>query len=566
MNTKQYLLTLAGGLSLVLLVFLAIPNFASANATAVLFTEDFETDGVGSRYSVSEVCNDGSGNYFTRTDGSDISSSIAYNGPSGAFFYAAQDTDASPCTLSTEVITFTAFSLAGHTEFAFTGLFAEDDASNGDEDWDDTSQVSVFVSVDGGAEQEILRFAAEGGTNSEPRQDTDFDGSGDGVPLTDTFAQFVGCFSATGTSAVIRMEIDRLDAGDEDIAFDLLQVEGDTVVPSVCTEEVNIPPAVDVTEPADGAAVVPIGANIVVTFTEAITLTGSLTLTDGTTNVSTTVVDVDNVSGLVFDPVSDLMPATRYTATLAADAVYDSANEGMRADYRFIFTTESNNNCNESLLINEIDADQDGNDDAEFVEIYDGGVGNTALDGCVLVLLNGSDDASYAAYDLDGLSTDASGYFVIGGTTMTPAPDATFDGRDNQLQNGPDAVAIYSADASDFPTDTPATTNKLISVLVYGVNDSDDTGLLNALGETTQYEENGNGDSANESLQRVQGSDIRDNDQVYVPSTPNPGTFNATATTAVAMGRYTVATSAVQALLLLSVLGLGSMTMYARRR
>ena len=43
-----------------------------------------------------------------------------------------------------------------------------------------------------------------------------------------------------------------------------------------------------------------------------------------------------------------------------------------------------------------------GTDVLEFVELFDGGVGGTSLDGLVLVFYNGSDDLSYAAYDLDG--------------------------------------------------------------------------------------------------------------------------------------------------------------------
>ncbi len=46
-----------------------------------------------------------------------------------------------------------------------------------------------------------------------------------------------------------------------------------------------------------------------------------------------------------------------------------------------------------SVLINEVDADQVGTDAAEFVELFDGGVGNTDLSGLVAVLMNGSDDA-----------------------------------------------------------------------------------------------------------------------------------------------------------------------------
>ncbi len=46
------------------------------------------------------------------------------------------------------------------------------------------------------------------------------------------------------------------------------------------------------------------------------------------------------------------------------------------------------------IVINEVDADTVGTDALEFIELYDGGVGNTPLDGLVLVTYNGSDDLS----------------------------------------------------------------------------------------------------------------------------------------------------------------------------
>ncbi len=47
-----------------------------------------------------------------------------------------------------------------------------------------------------------------------------------------------------------------------------------------------------------------------------------------------------------------------------------------------------------ALVINEVDVDQTGTDTAEFIELYDGGVGNVALTGLVLVWFNGGDDKS----------------------------------------------------------------------------------------------------------------------------------------------------------------------------
>ena len=110
---------------------------------------------------------------------------------------------------------------------------------------------------------------------------------------------------------------------------------------------------------------------------------------------------------------------------------------------------------------------------AEFVELYDGGVGNTALDGLVLVLFNGSDDASYDAVDLDGFTTNSAGFFVVDGSV--------FGGTSNLIQNGADGVGLFTGKDTDFPNDTPATTTNLLDAVVYGTNDADDTGLLLSL-------------------------------------------------------------------------------------
>lgn len=59
-----------------------------------------------------------------------------------------------------------------------------------------------------------------------------------------------------------------------------------------------------------------------------------------------------------------------------------------------------------NVIINEVDADQTSTDNAEFIELYDGGVGLTDLSGLSLVLYNGSDNKSYLAYDLDGYQTN----------------------------------------------------------------------------------------------------------------------------------------------------------------
>ena len=169
----------------------------------------------------------------------------------------------------------------------------------------------------------------------------------------------------------------------------------------------------------------------------------------------------------------------------------------------------------QSIVINEIDPNTPGSDTAEFIELYSSSP-NFNLDGYVLVLFNGGDDASYASYDLDGHTTNSNGYFVIGDTGVTGTSITLLS---SGLQNGPDAVALYQADKSDFPADTPVTTTNLVDVVVYDTNDADDTGLLTGLGETVQYNEDEQNDKDNHSLQRQ-------SDGSFKAASPTPNSSN----------------------------------------
>jgi predicted extracellular nuclease len=153
------------------------------------------------------------------------------------------------------------------------------------------------------------------------------------------------------------------------------------------------------------------------------------------------------------------------------------------------------------LVINEVDSDTPSTDVLEFIELYDGGAGNTELDGLVVVLYNGNGDVSYSAFDLDGFATDADGYFVIG--SVAGADIDVDPGNSGWLQNGADAVALYSGDVADFPNGTAVTTEDLLDALVYDTNDADDAGLLVLLNAgQSQINEDGSGDKDNHSNQR----------------------------------------------------------------
>ena len=219
--------------------------------------------------------------------------------------------------------------------------------------------------------------------------------------------------------------------------------------------------------------------------------------------------------------VNGLMPNTIYRVMVCE---YNGEN-----GFEKYLTTESidnaTNQLTKNIMINEVDADTPSTDDQEFIELYDGGSGNTSLDGLILVFFNGSDDASYYRIDLNGYTTDANGFFIIGNTGIAGV-GLTFN--DGLLQNGPDAIALYADSVSNFPNDTPVDTNYLVDALVYGIDDADDLGILVLLNASEpQVNENGNGSKDYHSNQRIaNGTGGLLNTSTYDQQPPTPGARN----------------------------------------
>lgn len=257
-------------------------------------------------------------------------------------------------------------------------------------------------------------------------------------------------------------------------------------------------PFVSSTSPINGAIDVATGSNISITFSESVNATGSsFSIECPTGSPQSFSLSSSPSTTFTLDPTSDLPNNTLCTVTVFASQITDDdANDppdNMEANHVFSFTTVAP--VADFMIINEVDSDTPGTDAAEFVEFYDGGVGNTSLNGLVVVFYNGSNDLSYASFDLDGFTTDANGYFTLGNNAV-PGRDLVFGG--NVLQNGADAVAIYVGNASNFPNNTPVTTANLLDAIVYDTADANDPELLVLLNAgQPQVDENsgGNGDT-----------------------------------------------------------------------
>lgn len=192
------------------------------NAQTQVYVLDFETAG---GYSTSmEEQTDGGGDYFIRTDGTNISES--FTNKQGSYFFAANDIDAdgmsSPATLTIDDI-----NIAGYSNLEIRVYLAEGDDGS-DNDWDADDNVHIDFDIDNsGSFTNGIWIENNGATyNSAPFIDTDYDGTGDGTEITDAFIQFTKSLGNTGAWLDIKITFNGLDSGDEDIAIDHIEVYG----------------------------------------------------------------------------------------------------------------------------------------------------------------------------------------------------------------------------------------------------------------------------------------------------------------------------------------------------
>ncbi|MFN8493525.1 MAG: hypothetical protein U0350_38350 [Caldilineaceae bacterium] len=257
--------------------------------------------------------------------------------------------------------------------------------------------------------------------------------------------------------------------------------------------------------------------------------TGAKVTTSSTTFTGT--VTTLSVGGVVTITARALVPLNASGPSFVNTATVTAANDSTPGNNTASVTTNLVAAPSSTVLINEVDADTPGSDTAEFVELY--GPAHTALDGLCLVFWNGGTDSSYLALDLDGYSLNAQGYFVVGNAAVANA-GLTF--ANSALQNGPDAVALYSVSACSaiFPSSTPLTTANLVDALVYDTGKTIDTGLAVLLNAgQTQVDENANTASADQSSARCpDGAGGARNTTAYRQVTPSPGAANCTTATA----------------------------------
>ncbi|GGE38659.1 hypothetical protein GCM10010832_18670 [Psychroflexus planctonicus] len=235
------------------------------NAQTTIYTQDFETENSGYTPSVTEGSVGSFVDIFNRSNPN--------IGGNSTFIWAVEDTGVTPATITLDQIDIT-----GYSDFTFL----IDLLAHHYNDWDNSDEMSITYSIDGGAAQNLLWVRNNGGTFNEAASlDTDFDGVGDcgagtlpalttgtsGCTVTsDQFATFSSStIPLSGNSTLdITISFEGLTATDEGIYLDNIQVQATPLSTNDTTTEVFAPTtqvaasaqtAIDVTTALDGFAV-----------------------------------------------------------------------------------------------------------------------------------------------------------------------------------------------------------------------------------------------------------------------------------------------------------------------
>ncbi len=207
----------------------------AVQSQTLIHVVDFETQGLG--YTTSSPEFHSGSDYFSQT-----TSNVGVTGRIGSGVFAAQDIDEGislPAFLNIQNINIT-----GYTNLELRVYLAEED-DGGSQDWDNPDYVHFNGTIDAGGSFNLLWIENDGSaSNSAPFIDTDFNGVGDGTEITDAFQQFIVPIVGTGNNLNLEIEFD-LDAGDEDIVIDHIEVYGISAPP--CT-----PPTVNSFYPTVG--------------------------------------------------------------------------------------------------------------------------------------------------------------------------------------------------------------------------------------------------------------------------------------------------------------------------
>ena len=223
---------------------------STADAASNLLNITFESSG-GYSTSITEFT-DAASDYFLRTNGNDINSNVEFNNIQGSYYFAAQDIDGDGASIPAS-ITIEDVDISSQGNLEFSIYIAEDDDGS-QQDWDDLDYLHIDYDIDNsGIFTDLIHVEGSNSLDTEPKIDTNFDGTGNGTAITNTFTKFTATIPGTGSTIDIKITFN-LGDDQEDIAIDNIQLSGIEIVenPSSITATTNSESQIDLSWSKNG--------------------------------------------------------------------------------------------------------------------------------------------------------------------------------------------------------------------------------------------------------------------------------------------------------------------------
>ena len=212
-------------------IHLLLISLVSASET--IFVEDFEDADIF--YTTSQpdnLTNLDNFDYYGRINVASLPDNLNYNIVQGHGFYGAQDINYSDSNIEQIKLTWSNIAIGQYQDLVLSWYVAEDAAEDGSQDWDSTSSFRIETQINNSAVETTFAIEAQHSSgdlyNHAPRIDSDFDGIGDGMLIDNTFSYHERSIE-DGDWLTIHVIIEKLNDGDEDIAFDQLKLTGSFV-------------------------------------------------------------------------------------------------------------------------------------------------------------------------------------------------------------------------------------------------------------------------------------------------------------------------------------------------
>ena len=181
------------------------------------------------------------------------------------------------------------------------------------------------------------------------------------------------------------------------------------------------------------------------------------------------------------------------------------------------------------ILLNEVKTSSNqGNDNTQFIELYNPDTHSVLLDDYSVVMYRGDQNRAYAIISLQHGMVAAQSYYVIGSSDVSPQPDRLLDDQSNVniLSNGLNAIAIYYGNREMFVYNMQVTNTSLIDAIVYGDNGQYNSELLGVLTPGEHLIESSHQDNVQAlSMNRCNGLEAFKLSQ-WILNTPTPGSSN----------------------------------------